>query len=163
MRIRWKPQTHGQRIALAVVFLIVGLVFTLGEAYWYAPIERENALTIEAAYQRADVHRRRNREHHIEVFLAGDTPLNLDIPSWIADQTVETRLERLEAGTPVRLLAHPNSDIILEMTAPTGTILDFETSQKRLAGQRRGMTALGGMMLCGVLVMLLKCGKPTRR
>lgn len=160
MRIRWKPQTHGQKIVLAVVFLIVGLVFTLGEAYWYAPIERENALTIEAAYQRADMHRRRNREHHIEVLLAGN--MSLDIPSWIADQTVKTRLERLEAGTPVRLLAHPNSDIILEMTAPTGMILDFETSQKRLAGQRRGMMALGGMMLCGALVLLLKCRRPTR-
>lgn len=161
MRIRWKPRTRGQEIALAAVFLIVGLIFTLGEAYWYAPIERENALTIEAVYQRADVHRRRNRDHHIEVILAED--MSLDIPLWIADQTVETRLERLEAGTPVRLLAHPNSDIILEMTAPTETILDFETSRKRLAGQRRGMMALGVMMLCGALALLLKRRRPARR
>ena len=143
MRIRWKPQTRRQELALAAACLFLALIFMLGEVYWYGTVEREDALALERVYRESVVHRRRNRDHHIEVFFEDGVPM--DIPSWCTNQAVEVRLEQLEADTPVRLLAHPNSDIVLEMTTPTETILDFETSQRRLTVQRRGMMALGSV------------------
>ena len=46
-----KKMTLEQAILFLIVGLILGTVFTFGQQYWKAPIQRDEAISVQAEYQ----------------------------------------------------------------------------------------------------------------
>ncbi len=160
-RKKGKSLSVGTAIFTLVAGMILGSVFTFGMQHWNAEIKREDAIRVEATYEkhtiRSKISKRRNSG--AVVYFTDNAPLSID-DACINDDLREA-LERLTKGTKAIMLVHPNSDTILDMRVGGMTVLDFADTQDKLTFEQNVFFLLGIFMyLCAayaVYSLLRRC------
>lgn len=146
-RTKGKPIPVGTAIFMLVAGIILGSVFTFGMQYWNSDIKREDALRIEATYEKHTVREYRvknTRTRRVVLYFADNDPLSID-SAYVNDDLLET-LDGLTEGTKAIMLVHPNSDTSLDMRAGGACILDFTDTERIMGGQKTGFLILGVVM-----------------
>ena len=139
----------GMAVFVLVAGIILGSVFTFGMQYWNSDIKREDAIRVEATYEkhiiRSTFSRRKNSG--AVVYFTDNDPLYID--SACINDDLREAMDNLTKGTKAIMLVHPNSDTILDMRAGGQSILEFADTMERLSGENSGFLILGIFMyLC---------------
>lgn len=148
VRRRKKHISRGEAVFCFVVGVILGSVFIFVVGFETASVERNDAIAVEAAYDRFYEHKGyRGWNRNIEILFLDHDPLDIDHSC--IDKNVRERLETLEKGQRLEMLVQPGSDVILEIKSDHETILDFDEAQKDLSRKRKGFGILG-LFLYGI-------------
>ncbi len=137
------PMPVGFAVFMIVAGLIIGTVFTLGMQYWNAPIERAEATYVEATFEK---YYGLSASKSITVYFSDHEQLEIDVACVTSD--ILEDIEMLSKGDRVKLLVHPNSTTIWEISTAEKTIMSFEHSQNRLQGNNIAFGLLGIFMYC---------------
>ena len=140
---QFKDMTEGEKIVESIFGLILGTIFIFGMGHWNAPVTRAEARDITATFSSFQESRKRGKVR--EILLRFDDHEQLYIDRLCGE------IEALAPHTVVRLLAHPNSNTVLEMTVGETTLLNLEESVEKLSGEVYGFRALG--CVCYVLAI----------
>ena len=111
---QFKNMTEGEKIVESIFGLILGTIFIFGMGHWNAPVTRAEARNITATFSSFQESRKRGEVR--EIILRFDDHEQMYIDGQCIDEALCAEIEALEHHTVVRLLAHPNSNIVLEMT-----------------------------------------------
>ena len=146
---QFKDLTEGEKIVESIFGLILGTFFIFGIGHWNAPVTRAEARDITATFSSFQESKKRGEVR--EIILRFDDHEQLYIDRLCIDEALCSKIEALAPHTVVRLLVHPNSDTVLEMTAGETTLLNLEESVEKLSGEAVGFRALG--CVCYVLAI----------
>jgi len=153
--------TLGQAILFLIIGAILGTVFTFGQHYWNAPIDREDAISVEAeyfSYTRKFLH---PESHDVGIKCKTENP---NYVKYYIDESCVTYdildfVHNLEKGTTLEMLIHPNSDTILSLTINGEEILNFDEVQNNLDFTNVGFLCLGIFMyalaVCGAVRLIV--------
>ena len=156
-----KEMTLGQAILFLIVGAILGTVFTFGQQYWNAPIDREEAIAVEAeyfSYTRKFLH---PESHDVGIKCKTKNPnyVKYYIDASCVTYDILDFVHSLERGTTLEMLIHPNSDTILSLTVNGEVILDFDEVQGNLDLTNVGFLCLGIFMyalaVCGAVRLIV--------
>ena len=152
-----KKMTLGQAILFLIVGAILGTVFTFGQHYWKAPIEREEAITVESEYSYHTQRLVRPDSHAVSIHCSNGEIYSIDAHCVTYD--ILDFVHNLERGTTLEMLIHPNSDTILSLTVNGEAILDFDEVQNNLDFTNVGFLCLGIFMyalaVCGAVRLIV--------
>lgn len=144
---RFKDMTEGEKIVEAIFGLVLGTIFIFGMGYWNGPVTRAEARDITATFSSFQESRKRGDVE--EITLRFDDHEQLYIDRTCITEALCQEIEALAPHTVVRLLVHPNSNTVLEMTVGETTLLNPEESVEKLSGEASGFKAMG--CVCYVL------------
>ncbi len=156
-----KKMTLEQAILFLIVGLILGTVFTFGQQYWNAPIDREDAISVEAeyfSYTRKLLH---PESHDVKIKCKNENPYYLEyyIDASCVTYDILDFVHNLERGTTLEMLIHPNSDTILSLTVNGEEILNFDEVRDNLDSTNIGFLCLGIFMyalaVCGAVRLIV--------
>ena len=152
-----KEMTLGQAILFLIVGAILGTVFTFGQHYWKAPIEREEAITVESEYSYHTQRLVRPDSHAVSIHCSNGEIYSIDAHCVTHD--ILDYLDALEKGTTLNMLIHPNSDTILLLDVNGQSILDFDEVIDDLNSANVGFLCLGIFMyalaVCGAVRLIV--------
>ena len=144
--MKFKAPTFGEALTILVLGLILGTVFIFGVQYWNEEVSREDCAVVESLFlsynQRWSVKGNRNKE--ISVDCSNDE--RYFIGEVLITEELKQKLSELHSGDRIRLLIHPNSSKIMELSAEETTLISFEDSSKLMQGEKTGFLILG--MFC---------------
>lgn len=146
---QFKNMTEGEKIVESIFGLILGTIFIFGMGHWNAPVTRAEARDITATFSSFQESRKRGEVR--EIILRFDDHEQMYIDGQCIDEALCGEIEALAPHTVVRLLAHPNSNTVLELRAGESTLLNLEESVEKLSGETIGFRALG--CVCYVLAI----------
>ena len=153
-----KKMTLEQAILFLIVGLILGTVFTFGQQYWKAPIEREEAISVEAEYSYHKTTSFRRADSHAVNIYCTDGEI-YDIDAHCVTYDILDYLDTLQKGTKLDMLIHPNSDTILSLDVNGENILDFDEVIDDLNSANIGFLCLGIFMyllaFCGAVRLIV--------
>ncbi len=148
-------------IFLVIAGLLLGTIFTFGMRYWYAPISRGDCTQVETEFVSS---RKRIRRGNIQlIYIDCANGQQYEIGGACISQTVLDGVEKLQSREPIALLIHPNSDAIMELSCESGTLLTFDDSAQRMAGNTRLFAVLGILMYVAALGGLYQLIRPWKR
>ncbi len=152
-----KKMTLEQAILFLVVGVILGSVFTFGQQYWKTPIERDNAVSVQAEYSYHTQRFIRPDSHAVSIHCSDGEIYDIDghcVTNDILDFT-----DSLAKGTKLNMLIHPNSNTILSLDVNGENILDFDEVQEKLDYANSGFLCLGIFMyliaVCGAVRLIV--------
>ena len=152
-----KKMTLGQAILFLIVGAILGTVFTFGQHYWKAPIEREEAITVESEYSYHTQRLVRPDSHAVSIHCSNGEIYSIDAHCVTYD--ILDFVHNLERGTTLEMLVHPNSDTILSLTVNGEEILNFDEVHNNLDFSNVGFLCLGIFMyalaVCGAVRLIV--------
>ena len=152
-----KKMTLGQAILFLIVGAILGTVFTFGQHYWKAPIEREEAITVESGYSYHTQRLVRPDSHAVSIHCSNGEIYSIDAHCVTYD--ILDYLDTLEKGAKLNMLIHPNSDTILSLDVNGESILDFDGVIDDLKSANIGFLCLGILMyilaVCGAVRLIV--------
>ena len=150
-----KKMTKGEAIFLLIAGLIMGTVFTFGMKYWNAPITQDEAQQVTATFSSYKETKRRGRVQ--EIILRFDDHEQLHIDGVSVNEELCDAISKIEIGTDIEMMVHPNSNTILEMEVGMVKLLEFQDSIEKLSSEASGFMYLGVFcyMLAGVGLFLL--------
>lgn len=146
---QFKDMTEGEKIVESIFGLVLGTIFIFGMGHWNAPVTRAEARDITATFSSFQESKKRGEVR--EIILRFDDHEQLYIDRLCINEALCGEIEALAPHTVVRLLVHPNSNTVLEMTAGETTLLNLEESVEKLSGEVYGFRALG--CVCYVLAI----------
>ena len=146
---QFKDMTEGEKIVESIFGLVLGTIFIFGMGHWNAPVTRAEARDVTATFSSFQESRKRGEVR--EIILRFDDHEQMYIDRLCIDEALCGEIEALAPHTVVRLLVHPNSNTILEMTVGETTLLNLEESVEKLSGEVYGFRALG--CVCYVLAI----------
>ncbi len=151
-----KKMTLGQAILFLIVGVILGTVFTFGQQYWKKPINREDAISVEAEYSYHNQRLVRPDSHAVSIHCTDGTIYDIDAHCVTYD--ILDYLDTLEKGSTLNMLIHPNSDTILSLDIFGQSILDFDEVIDDLHSANIGFLCLGIFMyalaVCGAVRLI---------
>lgn len=136
-----------QAIFFLVVGLLLGTVFTFGMSHWNEEIPRESCKYIETEF--LDYHERHplGKPSHIkEIMINCSNGERYFIDGVSINKELRNAVGNLSEGERIRLLIHPNSDTILELSCNEGLVLEFKDTIKKLGQEKNGFGILGVVM-----------------
>ena len=136
-------------IFMLIAGLLLGTIFIFGMRYWHAPISREECTQVETEFVSSRKRIRRGNIQLIDIDCADGQRYEID--GACISQTVLDGVEGLQSQEPITLLIHPNSDTVMELSCESGTLLTFDDSAQRLAGDTMLFTVLGIIMYAAAL------------
>ena len=147
------PITLGQSLALLVVGLLLGTVFTFGMQYWSETVTREECLYIETQFLDYKEIKQRSRINQIAIDCA-------DGERYFIDQvSINTRLREylaeLEKNDNITMLIHPNGGNIIELTHYGAELLNFEETIETLDKNAKTFSYLGVFMYLAAFLGLI--------
>ena len=142
-----KELTEGEKIVTAIIALVLGTIFIFGMGDWTGPVTRAEARDITATFSSFQESKKRGDVQ--EIILRFDDHEQLYIDRTCITEALCEEIEALAPHTVVRMLVHPNSNTVLEMTVGETTLLNLEESVEKLSGEASGFKVLGGV--CYVL------------
>ncbi len=164
-----KPMDSGEAFALLMLGVLLGTVFTFGMRYWNRPIQRAEALMVEAVFSdyREEAGHGKSRLKlgksavvtgggaavPIVLEFADHEPLTID--GSCVTGALLTALQSLESGEKLSCLVHPNGGAVMEIAAQDGVLLAFDDAAARLTGEQRGFMILGLILYAAALYGLL--------
>ena len=154
-KMRKVPISLGKAIALLVVSILLGSVFTFGMQHWNAEVTQESCTLVETqfvSYQ--EIHQPKRPLHikEIAIYCANGEQYNIDGVS--INTQLKDALSALSEQENISLLIHPNSNTIVEFSTENGTILTFNETIHKLGGEATGFLFLGLFMYFCSLVGL---------
>ena len=156
-----KKMTLGQAILFLIVGAILGTVFTFGQQYWDAPIDREDAISVEAEYHSYSRKFLHPESHDVGIECKTENPYYVKyyIDASCVTYDILDYVHNLERGTNLLMLIHPNSDTILSLTVNGEEILNFDEVQDNLDSTNVGFLCLGLFMyvlaVCGAVRIIV--------
>ena len=156
-----KKMTLGQAILFLIVGAILGTVFTFGQQYWDAPIDREDAISVEAEYHSYSRKFLHPESHDVGIECKTENPYYVKyyIDASCVTYDILDYVHNLERGTNLLMLIHPNSDTILSLTVNGEEILNFDEVQDNLDSTNVGFLCLGLFMyvlaVCGAVRLIV--------
>lgn len=139
-----KSISKGSAVFLVVAGILLGTVFTVGMYYWTRPIEKTEAIRVDATFASYQKHYRRHNLNSLTLYFSDHELLSIDNVCFTSD--VLNHIENMAPGTVLELYVHPNSDTILEMVCGGKVILDFNQAKRRLTTKRVSFLILGIFM-----------------
>ena len=136
-----KKMTRREAILLVVIGLIMGTVFTFGTKYWNAPITQNEAHQVNATFSSYKEAKRRGRVQ--EIIMRFNDHEQLYIDGVCIDDELRDVVSKIEDGTLIKMMVHPNSNVILEMEVETIKILGFQDSINKLSAEAAAFMYLG--------------------
>ena len=132
-KMRKVPISLGKAIALLVVSILLGSVFTFGMQHWNAEVTQESCTLVETqfvSYQ--EIHQPKRPLHikEIVIYCANGEQYNIDGVS--INTQLKDALSALSEQENISLLIHPNSNTIVEFSTENGKILAFDETIRRL-------------------------------
>lgn len=146
---QFKDMTEGEKIVDAILGLVLGTIFIFGVGYWTGPVTRAEARNITATFSSFQESRKRGDVE--EITLRFDDHEQLYIDGTCITEALCEEIEALAPHTVVRLLVHPNSNTVLEMTVGETTLLNLEESVEKLSSETSGFKVMG--CVCYVLAV----------
>ncbi len=120
---------------LVAAGILLGTVFTVGMYYWTRPIEKTEAIRVDATFASYQKHYRRHNLNSLTLYFSDHEPLSIDNVCFTSD--VLNHIENMAPGTVLELYVHPNSDTILEMVCGGKVILDFNQESGKTAADNQ--------------------------
>ena len=152
-----KKMTLEQAILFLVVGLILGTVFTFVQQYWKSPIDRKDAISVEAEYSYHTRTLLRPDSHVVNIYCTDGEIYDIDAHCVTYD--ILDYLDTLQKGTKLDMLIHPNSDTILSLDVNGENILDFDEVIDDLKSANIGFLSLGIFMyllaVCGAVRLIV--------
>lgn len=142
---RWERVGRVLEWLFVLFCLWIGGVMTIGMRYWEKPISREEAIPAEAGYESCRASYGRSSLSEVQVRFSDLEQKYLD-SAYVTEPMYEA-VQALEPGTPVSLLLHPNSNLILDFRVGDQVILDFDRAVEGLRREVLGFTILGSFLL----------------
>ena len=136
-----KSLTKGEAWFLLIAGVIMGTVFTFGMQYWHAPITQEEAIRSTAIY--ASYKEQIERGRVTEITLHFEDHEQMYIDGVCVSEDLRDSIHSLTPGTQLSLMAHPNSNTIMDLKAENHVLLDFNTTSEKLTGEATGFMGLG--------------------
>lgn len=133
--------TKFEAIVLLVLGLIMGTVFTFGVQYWNAPITQDKAQRVTATFSSAI--ERSGRGYVKEIIVRFEDHKQLYIDGSCVDDALCYEISKITSGTVLKMMMHPNSNVILDMEIGKTKILNFHDSVQQLSSEGLGFMVLG--------------------
>ena len=144
-------------VSTAILFVVVGLllgtIFILDVRYWNTPLEREDAIEIEATFD-SYLERKTIRGNSKGIRISFSDYEQQSIDASCVTDDLRNDLKQLTKGEKLILLIHPNSATIWEIRTAEKTILSFAYTQNNLRQENIGFSILGMFMYCGAAIGL---------
>ena len=163
-----KKMTLEQAILFLISGIIFGTVFTFGQQYWKAPIQRDDAIPVQSEYSYHTNKIIRPDSHAINIHCSDGEIFVID--AHCVNNNILDFADTLAEGTKLDMLIHPNSDTILSLTVNGEEILNFDNVQDDLNYANSGFLFLGIFMyilaICGAVrltVIALQNPKLTKK
>ena len=144
-------------VSTAILFVAVGLllgsIFIFGMHYWSAPLEREEAIEVEATID-SYLERKTIRGNSKGIRISFSDYEQQFIDTSCVTDDLRNDLKQLTKGEKLILLIHPNSATIWEIRTAEKTILSFAYTQNNLRKNNIGFGILGTFMYFGAAIGL---------
>ena len=154
-----KSISKGSAVFLIVAGILLATVFTVGMCYWTKPIEKADAIRVEATFTSYQKHYRRHNLSSLTLCFSDHESLSIDNACFTSDAL--NHIENMTPGTVLELYVHPNCNTVLEMVCGGKVILDFNQAERRLTTKRVSLLILATFMYADAvfgLVTLLHKG-----
>ena len=151
MKRQRKRMSRSEAIVILVIGLLLGTVFTFGEQFWHAPVDRRELRYVDAAYQR---YKYADGGRHISMTLYFENEEPYDIAVECVNDELLQKLDAIAPGTVLHLGVHPNSNTLMEISDHGQPVLPFEQAAKRGALRARGFLLLGLFLYGGAAYAL---------
>lgn len=138
-----KLNFNNELIPILIVGLFLGTVFIFGMNYWESPIKRSDAISISATFRSYQASWLDTSTSDITVYFLDMEQMTID-GACVSDELLN-QLDRIESGTLLQVVKHPNSDTILELVKDGEVILDFDVTQKKLSGEVMAFSIMGAV------------------
>lgn len=149
-----KSISKGSAVFLIVAGILLGTVFTVGMCYWTKPIEKADAIRLDATFTSYQKHYRRHNLNSLTLYFSDHESLSIDNACFTSD--VLNHIENMTPGTVLELYVHPNSNTVLEMVCGGKVILDFNQAERRLTTKRVYFLILGIFMYAEAVFGVVK-------
>ena len=146
------PMPLGMAIALLVVGILLGSVFSFGMQHWTKEVTREECVKIQTQFLGYKEDLRRGHIQQIIIDCANGDRYVIDGVS--VNSKLQDYISKLSTNEDITLLIHPNSDTIVEFSTNFDTILIFSETIDKLGGEATGFLFLGFFMYFCSLVGL---------
>lgn len=147
-------------IPLLVISLFVGTIFC-NILFQRPEINREEAISLTASYVECDPGmRRRSKIRFIDLKFSNSSEQTID--GCCCSELLLTELEALPAGTEMRLLIHPVSNDVLEITVEGKTLLDFSAALGKLRTEATLFFLLGLLIYSGGIAAVVEAAQKKR-
>lgn len=150
MRDHKRTISRPKLIAVILICLWMGTVFTFGLGYSHASISREQAIEMEAIYQSCRIFKRYSTQHSAVLYFSGLEPMSIDVSC--LNSSLVNELDKLTAGKTIHFLVHPNSNTILELEVDGKTLMEFEDSMESITRSRYAFHILGLIFYAALLI-----------
>lgn len=167
-RVRRKRMDPGEAVALIILGLFLGTIFTFGMHYWNQPVTREDAVYVDATFsgfkeQPGHQIRWRIGNRTIKTRRGSNAPIilefsdheDLTIDGCCVNDALFAQLQAIQSGATISCIVHPNSDTVLEVVADNMLLISFDDAVVLLSSEQRGFFVLGIIMYIGALYGLL--------
>ena len=149
-----KSISKGSAVFLIVAGILLATVFTVGMCYWTKPIEKADAIRVDATFTSYQKHYRRHNLNSLTLYFSDYEPLSINNVCFTSD--VLNHIENMAPGTVLELYVHPNSNTVLEMVCGGKVILDFNQAERRLTTKRVSFLILGIFMYAEAVFGVVK-------
>ncbi len=136
--------TLGQSLALLVVGLLLGTVFTFGVQYWSETVTKEECTYIETQFLDYKEIKQRSRTNQIAIDCADGERYFIDQAS--INTRLRENLAELEKNDNITMLIHPNGGNIVELKHYCTELLNFEETIETLGKDAKTFGYLGLFM-----------------
>ena len=146
------PMPLGMAIALLVVGILLGSIFSFGMQYWNKEVTREECIIIQTQFlgYKEDL-----RKGHIQQIIIECTNGERYVIDGVSvNSKLQDYISKISPNEDITLLIHPNSDTIVEFSTNFETILMFSETIDKLGGEATGFLFLGFFMYFCSLVGL---------
>lgn len=118
----------GACIFFVILGIVLGNVFTIGTWYWGKPIEKADAINVDATFDSYEyIYGRYGGVSEICILFSDRDELFID--GAVYSDSIESSLKLLAKGDKLYMLLHPNSGNIWEMKSYNYTILSFDDAK----------------------------------
>lgn len=149
-----KSISKGSAVFLIVAGILLATVFTVGMCYWTKPIEKADAIRVDATFTSYQKHYRRHNLSSLTLCFSDHESLSIDNACFTSDAL--NHIENMTPGTVLELYVHPNSNTVLEMVCSGKVILDFNQAERRLTTKRVSFLILGIFMYAEAVFGVVK-------
>lgn len=153
--MRKDPMPLGMAIAILIVGIFLGSIFSFGMQYWNEEVTREECSKIETQFLGYENIRQPKRPATIkEIAIDCANGERYFIDGVSINSELRERMATIAYNETVTLFIHPNSNTVVELSTNSGTILPFSETIGKLCGEATGFLFLGLFMYFCSLVGL---------
>ncbi|MBR2953580.1 MAG: hypothetical protein IKC45_04255 [Clostridia bacterium] len=150
-----------QLMLIIFIGLLMGTVFVFGFSYWNSEVDRTECTQSYPIYESHKLTYHRGSVKEIIIYFSNDELLVIDGVS--VNNELITEIDKLNSNSKLIVLYHPNSNIILEMTANGEVLLDFDTTMTKITNERNGFILLGCIMYLFVVISIIELIKMMKK